>query len=207
MDYSVEYHKSCMSMGNFRQNYQEREKFLAYCRECPRYDTVWSCPPFQFEADEYLEKFAYVNVVGAKVILSKKVIEEADTAEKVKNVGWDIVSEVKLSLEEKMRQLEGEVPGSIALSSGGCNLCRECSRREGKPCRQPEKMRYSLDAFGFDLSSITRDMLGIEILWCKDRLPEYFTLIHGLMTRDEVGESAWTSIGVCFHPVLRKSSC
>ena len=187
-----------MSMDEFKRRYQDREKFIAYCRECPRYDTVWSCPPLSFDVDEYLKRFSWVSVVGAKIVLSKEVIEAADTAEKVKDTGWKIISKVKLELEDKMRQLEGQVPGSVALSSGGCNLCKECSRKEGKPCRMPEKMRHSLDAFGFDLSAITKDMLGIEILWCRDRLPNYFTLIHGLMTADEVPNSAWDSMCVAF---------
>ena len=59
-------------------------------------------------------------------------------------------------------------------------------------------MRYSMDAFGFDLSAITKDMLGIEILWCKDRLPEYFTLIHGILTMDKVPDEVWESTGLNF---------
>ena len=196
MDYSVEFRKSSMSMDDFRRRYQDRAKFITYCRECPRYDTVWSCPPLSFDADAYLKRFSWVSVVGAKIVLSKKVIEAADTAEKVKDTGWKIISKVKLELEDKMRQLEGQVSGSVALSSGGCNLCKECSRKDGQPCRMPEKMRHSLDAFGFDLSAITKDMLGIEILWCRDRLPDYFTLIHGLMTADEVPNSVWDSMCV-----------
>ena len=199
MDYSVEFRKSSMPMADFRRRYQDREKFIAYCRECPRYDTVWSCPPLGFDADEYLKRFSWVSVVGAKIVLDKKVIEAADTADKVKDTGWKILSKVKLELEDKMRHLEGQVPGSVALSSGGCNLCKECSRKEGKPCRMPEKMRHSLDAFGFDLSAITKEMLGIEILWCRDRLPEYFTLIHGLMTADDVQKEVWNAAGWRFY--------
>lgn len=175
-------------MELFRQRYQDKEKFMAYCRECPRYDTVWSCPPLDIDSEVYLSRFAWINVVGAKINLERHVIEEADTADKIKDLGWQIVSEVKLRMEEKLRKLERELPGSISLSSGGCNLCRECSRKAGQPCRLPDKMRYSLDAFGFDLSAITQDMLGIEIQWCRDRLPDYFTLVHGIMTVNEVPE-------------------
>ena len=198
MDYSVEFRKSSMPMDEFKRRYQDRKKFIAYCRECPRYDTVWSCPPLGFDADEYLKRFSWMSVVGAKIVLSQEVIEAADTAEKVKDTGWKILSKVKLELVDKMRHLEGQVPGSVALSSGGCNLCKECSRKDGKPCRMPEKMRHSLDAFGFDLSAITKDMLGIDILWCKDRLPEYFTLIHGLLSAEEVPEAAWDTTGWIF---------
>ena len=188
MDYTVEYGKNSMPMELFRQKYQDREKYLTYCRECPKYNTVWSCPPLKIDADAYLSKYAWVNVVGAKVILDHKVIEKADTPEKIKTVGWKIVSEVKLCLEEEMRKLESQLPGSVSLSSGGCSLCKTCTRKAGAPCRKPDKMRYSLDAFGFNLSAITKDMLGIEIMWCKDRLPDYFTLIHGILTREEINE-------------------
>lgn len=43
-------------------------------------------------------------------------------------------------------------------------------------------MRYSLDSFGFDLSAITHDLLGYDIQWCHDRLPDYYTLVHALLT-------------------------
>ena len=196
MDYSVKYRKNSIEMELFRQRYQDREKYLAYCQECPKYNTVWSCPPLQIDADDYLSKYAWVNVVGAKIILDPKVIEKADTPEKIRAEGWRIVTEVKQKVEAEMLKLELQLPGSIALSSGGCSLCRECTRKAGKSCRQPDKMRYSMDAFGFDLSAITKDMLGIDIIWCKDRLPDYFTLIHGILTMEKVPEKVWQSMKI-----------
>ena len=29
-------------------------------------------------------------------------------------------------------------------------------------------------------------MFDIDILWCKERLPDYFTLIHGILMKDEL---------------------
>ena len=198
MDYSVEYRKSSMLLSGFQQKYQDREKYMAYCRECPRYDTVWSCPPLAFDVDAYLEHFTWVNVLCAKIILSNSLIAEADTPEKIKTVGWDILLSVKLDMEEKLHRLEKRISESLSLSSGGCNLCKVCSRKDGQPCRQPDKMRYSLDAFGFDLTAITKDMFDIDILWCKERLPDYFTLIHGILTEDEVPGELWETLGVEF---------
>ncbi len=194
MSYSVEYRKGHMLMADFRKNYQDREKYMAYCRKCPRYDAVWSCPPLSFDVDAYLERFSWVNVLCAKIILSSQTIAEADTPEKIKTVGWEILLSVKLGMEEKLRQLEKQVSGSVSLSSGGCNLCNECSRKDGVPCRQLDKMRYSLDAFGFDLTAITKDMFDIDILWCRERLPDYFTLIHGILTKDEMPGELWEAL-------------
>lgn len=188
MDYSVEYRNNSMPMADFRQKYQDRKKYMAYCRECTNYNTVWSCPPLAFDVDEYLGRFAWINVVCAKIVLSSDVIAGADTPEKIKTVGWEILLTVKLGMEEKLRQLERKIPGSISLSSGGCNLCKACSRKDAHPCRQPDRMRYSLDAFGFDLTAITKDMFDIDILWCRERLPDYFTLIHGILTEKKLPE-------------------
>lgn len=185
MNYTVEYQKNSMPLTDFRQKYQNREKYMAYCRACTNYNMVWSCPPLSFDVEEYLAEFGWIHVLCARIVLSSHVIAEADTPEKIKAMGGKILSEVKRNMEEKLRSVEKRIPESISLSSGGCHLCKECSRRDGQPCRQPRKMRYSLDAFGFDLSAIAKDMFAIDILWCKDRLPDYFTLVHGLLTKDE----------------------
>lgn len=198
MDYFIEYRKNCMLLPCFREKYQDTERYIAYCRECPRYDTVWSCPPLYLDVDAYLGQFAWVNILCARIILGNDVITEADTKEKIRAVGWEILLSVKLGMEEKLRRLEKHIPGSVSLSSGGCNLCKECSRKDGQPCRQPDKMRYSLDAFGFDLTAITKDMFDIDILWCKERLPDYFTLIHGILTGDEVPDELWKTLDIEF---------
>ena len=172
---------------------------MAYCRECPNFGTVWSCPSLSFDVDTYLSDFTWVNILCAKIILNDRVTADADTPDKIKSTGWEILLAVKLDMEEKLRRLEKSIPGSVSLSSGGCNLCKECSRKDGQPCRQPDKMRYSLDAFGFDLTAIAKDMFDIDILWCKERLPDYFTLIHGILTKGEVPDKLCKTLGVEFY--------
>ncbi|WP_027406611.1 DUF2284 domain-containing protein [Anaerovibrio sp. RM50] len=191
MNYSVEYHTNHITISDFRGKYQNQEKFMAFCRECPRYNSTWSCPPLFFDVDKYLDKFTYIYVICAKIKLSSHTIAEADTSGKIKDMGWEIVSSVKTDLDEKLLDMEKHIPDSVALSSGGCIFCEACSRKEGLPCRQPDKMRYSMDAFGFDLTAITKDMFSIDIQWCKDRLPDYFTLIHGLLSKTTIPEKLW----------------
>ncbi len=196
MGFRLEYRTSAMEMEQFRRTYQDRERFLACCRECPRYETRWSCPPLSFDVDDFLTSYAWVNLLCARIFLDDETIRAVDTAEKMQTTGWDIVSRVKLDLEDRLRALETQVPGSLSLSSGGCHRCGRCAREEGGACRQPEKMRYSLDAFGFDLTAITQDLFQIEILWCREHLPEYFTLIHGLLAAAPVPEEIWEAAGL-----------
>ena len=188
--------KNVMKLTDFCQRYQHREKYLAYCRECPNYEQRWSCPSLSFEPDAYLARFDTIELVGARIDLDAAAIAAADTPKKIKDTSWEILHTVRTDLANRLLKMEKLVPGSISLASGGCTWCTACTRPSGQPCRQPERMRYSLDAFGFDLTAITQEQLGIELQWCRDRLPDYYTLIHALLTQGPDKESIWQKANV-----------
>ena len=179
--YQTELYQQVIAMGDFIAKYQDIDKFMAYCRACPNYDTRWSCPSLSFDVGEMLAKYDCVHLVGLKMTYDEETIRSADTSEKVKSVTWDTLFVEKRALEETLLTVEGENKGSMSLSSGGCHYCEACARTEGKACIYPDKMRYSLDAFGFDLTAITADQFGIELCWSQGALPPYYTLIHALL--------------------------
>ena len=58
----------------------------------------------------------------------------------------------------------------------------ECTRRSGKACRYPLRIRRSLEACGFDLGRTTSELFGIEMKWSENRnLPEYLLLVSGFL--------------------------
>lgn len=173
-----------MRLSDFINKYQDQEKFMAYCRECKNYKSRWSCPPLQFNANEFLQDFHYIYLFGVQVIYDAETIKSADTPEKIRDITTQTLKEVKNKLANELLALEVKYPGSISLASGGCHLCEHCKRTDNHPCVYPEKMRYSLDSFGFDLTAITSELLQIELKWSKDSLPEYYTLIHALLTNN-----------------------
>ena len=179
--YQTQLYQQDIAMADFIAKYQDIDKFMAYCRECPNYNARWSCPSLSFDVSEMLAKYDRVHLVGLKMTYDEMTIASADTPAKVKSVTWDTLFVEKRALEETLLAVEGEHAGSQALSSGGCHYCDTCARTEGKPCTYPDKMRYSLDAFGFDLTAITADQFGIDLCWSKGALPPYYTLIHALL--------------------------
>ena len=61
------------------------------------------------------------------------------------------------------------------------------TRPLGLPCRHPELVRPSLEAYGFDISRTTNELFGIELLWGKDgMLPKYLTLVCGFFHNSDV---------------------
>ena len=182
--YHTETKTAVMPFADFLTRYREPERFLPYCKACRNYGALWSCPPLEVDANAVLAGFAKAQIVAVKIVYDAQTIAEADTAEKVNAVTFKSLQAVKSRLFEAMLEAEAQSPGSRSFSSGGCHLCASCTRPEGKPCRQPQRMRYSLDAFGFDLTRIAQDALGIELQWPKQGLPAYYTLVHALLTKE-----------------------
>ena len=61
-----------------------------------------------------------------------------------------------------------------------------CTRVNEEPCRHPEKMRYSIEALGGDVSKTAADLLDLELKWGKNgELPEYFVLVGGMIYSDK----------------------
>ncbi len=174
-------------LSEFINKYQHQYKFMAFCKDCHNYNTLWSCPPLQIDANQFLQDFNYIYIIGVKVIYHPETIKLANTPEKIKEITMLTLQAVKKKLANALLALEAQVPGSVSLASGGCHICQRCNRLDNLPCNHPEKMRYSLDSFGFDLTAITSDLLQIDLKWTKDSLPEYYTLIHALLTKNFQG--------------------
>ena len=176
-----------IGLDDYIRNYRDAGKFIVYCRECNRYNTCWSCPPFDFSTDEYISSYRTAHIIATKIILDNELIENNKSRELCTKVSYDIIEKVRFDLDRMLLKLEEQSPGSCAFFAGTCHICplEDCTRIKGKPCIAPEKMRSSLESFGFDISKTSLELLGIEMKWSIDGiLPEYFTLVSGLFTKD-----------------------
>ena len=159
------------------------EKFAGACEACPDYGKVWSCPPGLMPAGELFAPFERVHLIGMKVVYRKETREAADSPEKTDRLRAATYGKAKRVLLESLLELEKSIPGSWSLAAGRCELCERCTRLDGLPCRTPERLRYSFSGFGFDLTRIANEVLGLELLWDPRGLPEYNVAIAALLER------------------------
>lgn len=159
-------------VGDYVQTCVDVEKFLGFCRECGNYGTRWSCPPFDFDPLTLWRRFRILRL-SARVLTPQP--------------GTDIPALLEGMRREKERLLdellaqEAANAGSLALSAGTCNFCETCTRPEELPCRNPARMRYSIEALGGDVGRTAEQYLHRPLLWIKgDQLPEYLMLVGGL---------------------------
>ena len=95
---------------------------------------------------------------------------------------------LKTVIEKMARELEEQLKG-YALLSGSCRLCKPCNCKIGKPCKRPQKMRYSMEAAHLDVNKISTEKLEHPLLWYKNKqLPQYTSTVSLVLTNNELGK-------------------
>ena len=190
-DYILQHFTTYISLEEYIKDYRDKEKFLGFCKQCDKYGICWSCPPFDFDTDKYLSQFQFAYIIGTKIIFNPEFIQKNRGLEKVKETAYQTIAEVRKKEDALLLQLENMYPDSKAFFAGVCHFCNweNCTRHENKECRYPDKMRSSLEAFGFDMMKTTSELLHIEMKWGSDnQLPEYLTMVSGVLSKTQLPE-------------------
>lgn len=184
-DYALQTNYSNIQMSEYIDGYYDRERFHELCKQCNKYGALWSCPPYKFDVDDYINKYKYVHLIGTKILLSDRIIKETEKDD-VLDCTYKILNEVRKKLSKMLLGLEDKYPNSISLFAGSCLNCTLCKREQNKPCVNPKTMRYSLESLGFDVSKTASELLNIDIKWANETLPEYFTLVSAFFTNEDI---------------------
>lgn len=182
MKYSVSSKHVTIGADEFVSHYRDIDRFLAYCKQCPGFGKAWNCPPFDFDPANISNGFKTVTVTGTTIEFDEETRAACTTAQQSSAAGQEAMQEVWKTLLPQLYEQERQEPGSRCFTFR-CVLCPQgCTRGDGKPCRYPDMMRYSLESVGFDVMAMTRDLLGIELEWSNDgRLPKHITLVTAIM--------------------------
>lgn len=181
--YTREFVYATISMDEYIRRFRDAERVAGYCRECPNYGCRWGCPPFDYSVEDELLRYREVLLVAARIYPEEKHLPM--------EIGMRCLTPVRLELEQMVRRLETILDGRAMGLAGQCAYCNiqqdgshtdmPCAKSKGQPCRHPELVRPSLEAWGFDISRTTEELMQIPILWSRDGLtPEYFTLVCGV---------------------------
>lgn len=181
--YTTKRYNVAISTEEYMKDYVDVETFLGHCKECPNYEQIWACPSFDFDAEGYWKKYKTLEVTAVKIIFDEEYAGKKFSEEKLVEIMKNSLGVVKKELSLELFEKEKEHPGSISLSAGSCHLCDEkCTRPESKPCRFPDKMRYSIEALGGNVGLTISKLMGIELEWAQEgRLPNYFVLVCGIL--------------------------
>ena len=173
--YSAERFTADLASKTYIEGYRRADYFLGLCKQCKNYGRRHGCPPFDYDPLSVLGQYAKVRIIGVKIIPIDKSLPLS--------AANDLMMPVTRTLNEELLGMERTLGGYSFGFVGVCPYCggAPCTRIDGQPCRHPDKVRPSLEAFGFDMSKTAKDLLGLDIKWSHDGLlPEYLTLICGI---------------------------
>ncbi|WP_294726398.1 DUF2284 domain-containing protein [uncultured Fusobacterium sp.] len=187
--YHTEIYIKPSTIEELKNNFWNIEKFEGFCKQCRNYGKLWSCPPYDFSIEEYVDRYKYIYIVGVKIVFDEDTLSSINTKEKISNYTTETLHFMKNKIMNEMLKLEKLYPNSTSLSAGGCNLCENCSKLKNVQCIHPDLMRYSLESLGFDVGGVSSKLLNFELKWATEtRLPDYFSLIAGIMTNEEISD-------------------
>ena len=170
-----------LPMSEMLEKYVDVEKFLGYCGQCPRCGQTWSCPPYDFDPAAVWPQYE------ALTLYAVQVFPESDEAKAAALADVEMfLRPYRTAFDALLEEKERETPNSLRLNAGRCLVCARCARRDEKPCRFPEKLRYSLESLGANVGALAAYKLGAPLQWgTKDAPPEYFVQIGAVLTKGE----------------------
>lgn len=186
MNYTTQRYEAMVSVDEYMETCVNVSEFLEYCRQCDNYKKTWSCPSFDFDPEDYWRQYRTFRIIGIKILVPENIRERTWSKEERAELMEEMLWREKKQLTEELFSLEKELPGSISLSAGSCMICGpgKCARSEGKPCRFPEQLRYSIEALGGNVGLTVTKYLGQELQWIEEgRMPEHFVLVCGLLMK------------------------
>lgn len=169
-------------LAEYRAQCVDVPKFLGYCAACPNYGGTWSCPPFDFDPQTVWDRYDRILLRAVKVPVPAELREKVLSPQEINDESHALLAPIKHDLLSSLLEQERATPGSLALSAGRCQECQVCTKASGQPCRQPERIRHSIESLGGDVGKTLSLYLGQELLWGREgHLPEYYILLGGLL--------------------------
>ena len=181
----TEFYENTVPVREYIEDCVDVPKFLSYCRHCDNYSKTWSCPSFSFDPVDFWNRYETLRIVGMKIIVPETLRAKTYDGQGKQEIIEVLLKAYKQQFDEYIYQEEKKTEGGMALGGGSCMKCRpkSCSRLEGKPCRKPDKMRYSIEALGGDVGRTVTKYLHQELQWMEDgSLPEHFMLVGGVLS-------------------------
>lgn len=174
LTYTFEDFTVSISTDEYIRRFRDADRFIECCRKCPNYNRNWACPPFSHDPEQQLRSYRNLLLIATKITPYRSDVPFTESRR--------LIHPERKRLEHRLLEMERLYDGRAFAYVGSCLYCPEgaCTRPLGLPCRHPELVRPSLEAYGFDISRTTSELFGIELLWGKNGLlPEYLTLVCG----------------------------
>ena len=180
IEYEVKRQRKTLTTKEFYERFSNFNVVHGYCKECPRYDTNYSCSPLYININEFIEDYDYIDIIVTQLFFNKKDYDTKYT----KNELNDVLNKTFFIEKQKTVDtiLSEEKKYKKAQSiTGPCNYCTPKCKEEYDKCIHPEIRRYSLASLGIDSSKILKDLFNIKLILIEGKLPKYLNNVSSIL--------------------------
>lgn len=169
--YTTQLRQVSLPMADYLLGFRDAPRVQGYCAQCGNFGKHWGCPPYTRDLDDELRRYNRAELLCLKITFEERMSL---------NEAFRLLTAERLNLEERVRAMEQGGGRAFGLA-GMCPYCIEgCTRPSGKPCRHPDLVRSSLEAYGFDVVRTAEGLFDLPILWSSDGMtPEYLVFVVG----------------------------
>ncbi len=126
-----------------------REEVRSMCAEdrCKSYGKSWSCPPAVCSVARAKER--------ARAYHRGIIVQTAGTLSDSFDMDGtaSIMRRHRKDFDTLVRQIRNFYPDCLPMGAGTCRICRSCTYPD-RPCRHPDKMVSSMEAYGLLVSDV-----------------------------------------------------
>lgn len=150
--------------------YHDPVRIQGFCEACEKYGRFWSCPPFEAAPLSTLDEWSHAILVTQRTPVPPGIDQTALI---------ELFQEARMTLAGTMQPWE--VDRAVAVVAGHCFGCSSCTRPRGVACAVPARMRYSLEALGFDVTGLAERLAGQAVHWPASGMPDYLLMVGALL--------------------------
>lgn len=155
------------------QRYYSPDMLGPLCVDCENYGRNYACPPLDIDVGERIAEYNFIHIFAQQFDIC--------TLTKTSAGGMKAAFErARKDFDEQLMAWEEQLSG-IMLAPGACSLCSQCSRADNMPCRHPDAMRISLDAYCIEIIRLVEELCGIQVQWDAAQ-SGYVTIIGAVLS-------------------------
>ncbi len=143
-------------------------KVQLYCNNpkyrCPYYEHSWGCPPKAPYLEEEVMAYERYYLIYFRFDLKDKNSGKIADSPSYK----DMRKVMEKEMEDFIHSHQGKSEEMKILWDGHCRTCEKegktCTLDEGIPCRYPDKIKYSMEAVGINVTETVKKA-NLDIEW------------------------------------------
>ena len=154
-------YRADLDLADAMASHFDAPTFATACKACRNYGKTWVCPPFDYNPEEKLKDYKKVMFFADVIDLPQGTLLNEVQA---------MIAPYKKEIRRRMLDMEKMTGGHSCILAGKCDDCEplSCARLEGNKCRHPELSRPSLEAYGFNLSTLIDELFGLSFTWSNN---------------------------------------